>query len=278
MAPMPRSAASSLLRLAAAGETFHIIDTETTGLSPGSCRVIELATVSLRHGEIVGRFETLINPGVPIPAHITKLTGISTRMLAKAPPPDEAFRQWQRYLAGEGHFVAHNAGFDWGFLTAEFDRAGLDWPFQQRFCTVQLSRQCLPTLGRHSLENLIRHFGIRVTDRHRALADVEATAQIFCRFLEQLGGPPAPAAPESAPVGSWEALLVYVREHSVTTAAMLDQHAEPGELSEQGELVLRLTPVYRDRLAREGPKRALLEEAIRRVYGQQAQLRLEDRA
>ncbi|MFP5503941.1 MAG: exonuclease domain-containing protein [Candidatus Sericytochromatia bacterium] len=275
---MSRSAASSLLRLVASGETFHIIDTETTGLSPASCRVIELATVSLRHGQIVGSFETLINPGVSIPANITKLTGISQRMLTKAPPPDEAFRQWQAYLAGQGQFVAHNANFDWGFLTAEFDRAGLDWPFRDRYCTVQLSRQCLPNLGRHSLENLIRHFGIRVTDRHRALADVEATAQIFCRFIEQLGGAPAALPqPSETPADAWEQLLVYIRERSVTTAALLDQHAELGAISEGGELILKLTPVYRDRLARERAKRALIEEGIRAIYGMQVQLRLEAR-
>lgn len=278
---MSRSAASSLLRLVASGETFHIIDTETTGLSPASCRVIELATVSLRHGQIVGSFETLINPGVTVPANITKLTGISQRMLAKAPPPDEAFRQWQAYLAGQGQFVAHNANFDWGFLTAEFDRAGLAWPFRDRYCTVQLSRQCLPNLGRHSLENLIRHFGIRVSDRHRALADVEATAQIFCHFVEQLGGPPAslpqPAEDQALPDDAWDQLLVYIRERSVTTAALLDQHAEPGAVSPDGELTLKLTPVYRDRLAREHAKRALIEEGIRAIYGTQIQLRLEGR-
>lgn len=179
----------ALLAAVDAGDTFHIVDTETTGASPRTSRVIELATVSVRHGRIVDRFETLIDPGVPVPGWITRLTGISTRMLRGAPTPAEAYADWCAYLGGEGHFVAHNAPFDWGFLTAEFARLERPWPFTSRHCTVQMARRCLPQLPSRSLESLIAHYDIRVDDRHRALADAEATAIVFERLLEQLRAP-----------------------------------------------------------------------------------------
>lgn len=175
-----------LLKASAADATFHIVDTETTGSSARAARVIELATVTVRGGRIVDRFETLIDPGVSVPYWITKLTGIDTRMLKGAPTPSEAWQRWTDYLGEGGHFVAHNAPFDWGFLTAEFDRNTRPWPFVNRHCTVQMARHCLPQLPSRSLESLIAHYRIAVPARHRALADAEATADIFLRLIDQL--------------------------------------------------------------------------------------------
>ena len=180
----------ALLGLVDAGETFHFVDTETSGSSPANSRVIELATVSLRRGEVVGRFETLIDPGVSIPFWITRLTGITRKMLLGAPEPAAAYAAWEDYLlnTGTGPFVAHNAAFDWGFLTAEFARLGRPWPFSRPHCTVRLARHCLPQLRSRSLATLIEHFEIDVSARHRALADAEATAEIFQILLAQLRG------------------------------------------------------------------------------------------
>jgi DNA polymerase III epsilon subunit family exonuclease len=171
-----------------AGDIFHFIDTETSGSSPASSRVIELATVSLRQGQVVGRFETFIDAGVAVPFWITRLTGITEKMLVGAPAPDQAYAAWEHYLAttGPGAFVAHNAGFDWGFLTQEFSRIDRPWPFAQPHCTVRLARKCLPNLRSRSLASLIEHFNISVSARHRALADAEATAEIFNLLVEQL--------------------------------------------------------------------------------------------
>lgn len=175
-----------LLKATASDATFHIVDTETTGSSARTSRVIELATVTVRSGRIIGRFETLIDPGVPVPSWITQLTGINTPMLKGAPAPSEAWARWIEYLGGVGHFVAHNAPFDWGFLTAEFERDTRLWPFADRHCTVQMARHCLPQLASRSLESLIAHYRIAVPARHRALADAEATADIFLRLVAQL--------------------------------------------------------------------------------------------
>lgn len=170
------------------GATFHFVDTETSGSRATDSRVIELATVSLRRGEVVGRFETLIDPGVRVPPWITRLTGITQRMLVGAPAPMDAFAAWEDYLeeTGRGAFVAHNAPFDWGFLTTEFTRLDRPWPFDTPHCTVRLARRCLPQLRSRSLASLIEHYGIDVSARHRALADAEATAEVFNRLVAQL--------------------------------------------------------------------------------------------
>lgn len=268
---MTRSAFSTLLHLADQGERFHIVDTETTGLSPDHCRVIELATVTVKDGAIVDRFETLIDPGVVIPPFITQLTGIRPEMVEGAPRPHEAYTRWLDFLGGSGQFVAHNAGFDWDFLTTEFARAELTWPFQRKFCTVQLSRHCLPQLKSHKLERLIQHFGIQVSDRHRALADVEATAAVFLNFLAQLRGE-QPAAVEKIVPAAWEPLFDYVKERSVTTAAMLEQHAQLSGPEPDGTIVLRIPPVFLERL---DARRPLIEEGLQALLGAPASLRLE---
>lgn len=190
MIPTKRPWLNELLRLSASGATLHVTDTETTGSSSRVGRVIEIATVSVRSGAVVGRFETLVDPGVPVPAMITALTGISRSMLEGAPGPAEAIAAWDAYLGCEGHFVAHNAPFDWAFLKAEYQRQGRDWPFEKRFCTVQLARTCLPALPSRSLDALIAYFGLRVDARHRALGDAEATAEVLIRLLAQLEAEP----------------------------------------------------------------------------------------
>jgi DNA polymerase-3 subunit epsilon len=182
-----------LLALVDAGHTFHFVDTETSGSSPASSRVIELATVSVRRGEVVGRFETLIDPGVHVPSWITRLTGITGKMLVGAPAPIDAYAAWEDYLleVGSGAFVAHNAPFDWGFLTREYQRLDRPWPFSQPHCTVRLARKCLPHLRSRSLASLIAYYEIAVPARHRALADAEATAEVFNRLIAQLTPTPA---------------------------------------------------------------------------------------
>jgi DNA polymerase III epsilon subunit family exonuclease len=292
MVPSPWA---SLVDLADRGATFHITDTETTGLSAGTNRVIELATVSVRDGRIVDRFETFINPGVRVPARITEITGIRDAMLEGAPRPEAAFRAWRAYLGQGGHFVAHNARFDWDFLLAEFGRAELAWPFDQSICTVRLARHCLPRLPKHGLDALIAHYGIVVGDRHRALADVEATADIFLRLLDRLRGAPEstpdqprpvartvtikrpPAAAPAPPTDGWDALIAFVRARSNPTAALLVQHASLARREADGAIVIHLTPVYKDRLDQEPRKRELVEAGAQAVYGAEVRVRLEAR-
>lgn len=268
---MPSTTWHPLLAAYERGEAFHITDTETTGFKPPGARVIELATVSLRRGEVVDRFETFIDPGVFVPSRITEITGITTPMLRGAPKPPVALKRWLDYMGGTGHFVAHNANFDWNFLKAECDMAGLAWPFGRSFCTVQLARHCLPRLRSHKLEELIAHYGIRVSDRHRALADVEATATVFLNLLSQLGADVAPA-PSVERSATWEDVLAYLKGLSPTTAAIVTQQASV-RMEEDG-LVLALKPNFCARLEQDR-ERAFLEKAVAHVFGAAYPLRLE---
>lgn len=168
------------------GETFQITDTETTGSSAATCHVIELATVTVRGGQIVDRFSSLIDPGVHVPYWITGITGIDTEMLRGAPETAVVLDRWLSYLDSQGQFVAHNAPFDLAFLSEEFRRWQRPWPFVGSLCTVRLARHCLPHLPSRSLGALIAHYGIEVGSRHRALADAEATAHVFLALVDQL--------------------------------------------------------------------------------------------
>ncbi len=294
----------SLARNAARGDLFHIIDTETTGSAPPSSRVIELACATLRHGEVVDRFETLIDPGVPIPPFITRLTGITSAMVRGQARPDDAMRAFAAYIAARpGHFVAHNASFDYNFLQAEFAAAELEWPFSGRYCTVRLSRHCNPQLARHNLDALIKHYGVVVKDRHRAMADVDATAIAFWRMVETLADGPGPRArPAVGPIGgvdakgaarpalpaggadakgdtrpalppgAWRAVIRAVAAESRTLAAMLEQHGALGEPEPDGAVPVALREPFFTKV--DAAKLGVLQAAVCAVLGPAARARL----
>jgi DNA polymerase-3 subunit epsilon len=162
---------------------FAVVDVETTGTSAGrGDRITEIAIVRVERGEIVDRWSTLVNPERPIPLHITALTHITWAMVRDEAPfrtivPDVLSR-----LAG-AVFTAHNAPFDWRFVSEEVRRgtgAELSGP---RLCTVRMARALLPSLPRRSLDHLTRYFGITIDARHRALGDALATAEALRRLL-----------------------------------------------------------------------------------------------
>lgn len=170
------------------GGPFHVTDVETTGTSPGRDETLEIATVTVVGGEVVGRYQRLIKPERPIPGFITKLTGIDNGMVAQEAGRDEVFADWAAYVAGHGqgpkvgHFVAHNAAFDLGFMRTGAYLARQPWPFPEAHtpgCTVAWARKAWPQLKSRSLGALIAHFGLEVDARHRALADAEATAVLM---------------------------------------------------------------------------------------------------
>jgi len=162
---------------------FAVVDVETTGMrATGPDRVTDVAVVVVQgtRREIV--FESLVNPGVPIPPRIAGLTGITDAMVREAPRFEAVADQVLAALAGRV-FVAHNARFDWGFLTAEIRRArdlGLSGP---RLCTVRLARRLLPQLESRSLDSLSLYFGLENNARHRAAGDALATADLLGRLL-----------------------------------------------------------------------------------------------
>lgn len=177
---MPPPAGGAELR----GLTFAVVDVETTGMSP-LCgdRVTEVAAVVVRDGVVTDRFQTLVNPERPIPPRISALTHITNDMVRHAPPFRVVRAELADLLAGRV-FVAHNAGFDWRFLSAEMEFAGGGPLGGRRLCTVRLARRLLPELPSRRLDALARHYGIAIESRHRAMGDADATARILLRLLE----------------------------------------------------------------------------------------------
>ncbi len=164
---------------------YAIIDVETTGGSPSSDRVIEIAVFVFDGEKITHSFSTLVNPRRPIDPYVTKLTGISNDMVKDSPLFEEVHEKILE-LTHENIFVAHNVKFDFGMIRQEFKRLGIDFNRKQ-LDTVNLARKVLPGFESYSLGNICDSLGIEITDRHRASGDAEATV----RLLELILAKPA---------------------------------------------------------------------------------------
>jgi len=173
--------------------SYAVVDVETTGGSPGTGhRVAEIAAIVVEQGRITQVFERLVNPGRAIPPFITRLTGISDTMVQGAPPFAEIAPELVQVLAGNV-FVAHNAGFDWGFVSAELEGALGRTPRALTLCTVRLARLLLPQLPRRTLDHVAHHYGVRDVAaryplrrsvRHSAAGDAIVTAHCLLRLLD----------------------------------------------------------------------------------------------
>ena len=165
--------------------TFVVTDTETTGLKAKEHRVIEIGAVKVQDGEVVDRFQQLVNPQRSIPGRITKLTGITTGMVFDAPTMDDVMPDYLDFL-DDGILTAHNLSFDKGFIDAECTRIGAEERPNETLCTVRLARRLLPGLDSKGLSRLVQFYDIDVEGRHRALGDAEATGIVLRRLLSQL--------------------------------------------------------------------------------------------
>jgi len=165
-------------------ERLVILDCETTGGKPTFHRIIEVGLAIVEHGEIVQRWQSLVDPGTPLPVAISQLTGIDEDMLAGAPTFAQIAETLLQHLDGRV-LVAHNARFDHAFLKNEFARIGIS--FRARLlCSVKLSRRLFPQQRRHSLDAIVRRLGLSVENRHRALDDALAVWQFFLRIGESI--------------------------------------------------------------------------------------------
>ncbi len=167
--------------------TFVVLDLETTGTSPGIDAITEIGAVKYRGGERLGTFDTLVNPDAPIPPYITVLTGITEAMVFPAPRIDEVLPALLEFIGG-AVLVGHNFRFDTGFLDAALlARGGSRLP-NRRADTLGISRRLLRgDLPDLRLGTLAQHLGAEVEPCHRALADAEATAEVFHSLLERAG-------------------------------------------------------------------------------------------
>ncbi len=162
---------------------YVVFDVETTGSAAGKGGAItEFGAMKLVRGEVVDQFSTLVNPGRPIDPFVVRLTGITDRMVADAPPISGVMPRFEEFAEG-CVLVGHNVQFDCSFVTAA--RGGVRLP-NEVLDTLKLARCLVPGLGRYRLGALATHFGVRQMPNHRALADVAATTEIFKKLLKLL--------------------------------------------------------------------------------------------
>lgn len=161
---------------------YAIVDIETTGGNAGGSRITEIAIIIHNGTEVIGRWETLVNPQKEIPLAIFALTGINNEMVRDAPIFDEVAEKVLEMLTGR-IFVAHNVNFDYSFIRHQLEELGFKWT-ARKLCTVRASRKIRPGLFSYSLGNLCRSLDINLENRHRAGGDADATAILFSRLLE----------------------------------------------------------------------------------------------
>lgn len=174
--------------------TFVVVDLETTGGSTSGTStaapdaITEIGAVKIRGGAVVGEFATLVDPRRGIPPQISRLTKITTAMVCDAPTIDAVLPAFLEFARGSV-LVAHNAGFDIGFLRAAADRCGTTWPRPPVLCTVRLARRVLSREEAPSvrLAELVSLFGIVSQPTHRALDDARATVGVLHALIERVG-------------------------------------------------------------------------------------------
>jgi DNA polymerase-3 subunit epsilon len=171
--------------------TFVVVDLETTGGSHSNSSITEIGAVKIRGGEIIGEFQTLVNPGSPIPAFITVLTGITDAMVVEAPKIGEALFSFLEFAGSpeETVLIAHNAPFDIGFLKAAGLECATPWPKFQVIDTARVARYVVTRdeAPNCKLATLANFFGAATNPDHRALSDARATVDVFHGILDRLG-------------------------------------------------------------------------------------------
>ncbi len=180
--------------LALRDTTFVVVDLETTGgRTKGTAgtppdAITEIGAVKVRGGVVLGEFATLIDPQRSIPPQIVQLTGITTAMVSDAPAIDAVLPMFLEF-AGDAVLVAHNAGFDIGFLRAAAQRCDIAWPRPEVLCTVRLARRVLSREEAPSvrLASLARLFAVTTQPTHRALDDARATVDVLHALIERVG-------------------------------------------------------------------------------------------
>ncbi len=162
---------------------FAVVDIETTGGMVKRDRIIEIGIVLMQNDQIIDQFQSLVHPERSIPYNITQITGIRDEMVQNAPKFYEIAREIIEWT--EGHiFVAQNVRFDYGFIRREFEQLGYTYS-RRLLCTARLARRLHPNLKRYNLDNLIRYYQVTCKNRHRALDDARATADILSLMLRE---------------------------------------------------------------------------------------------
>ncbi len=166
-------------------EECIVFDLETTGLSQADDRITEIGAVRVKGGEVLEEFNTFVNPGIPIPARITELTGITNDMVKDAPNEEEALRAFYEFCGDACVLVAHNAPFDTGFVKRAAERCGMDYPFTS-VDTVPIARALYPHLRNHKLDTVAKALSLPPFNHHRACDDARVLAMIYIKLIEEM--------------------------------------------------------------------------------------------
>ena len=169
---------------AAFSDEFVAFDLETTGLRADYDRITEIGAVIMQGGQEKGRFQTFVNPGTPIPAEVTRLTGIRDEDVADAPSEAEAVAAFLDF-AGARILVGHNADFDMGFLAKACERMGREFSATS-LDTLILSQSLLSGLRKHSLDSAAGYLGLPEFRHHRASDDAVTCGLLLEKFFERL--------------------------------------------------------------------------------------------
>ena len=165
-------------------DTFVVFDLETTGFSAEVDRIIEIGAVKIKNGEIVDNFSKFVNPKIPIPFRIEKLTGINDSMVMEAEPIEKILPEFLEFC-GDAVMVAHNAGFDTSFIINNAERLGIKYD-PTIMDTVLLAQFVIPNLHNYKLDTLCKHLVVSLENHHRAVDDAQATAYIYLKMVKML--------------------------------------------------------------------------------------------
>ena len=164
---------------------FLVLDTETNGKAGDACEMTEVGAVLVGGGELHERWESLVHVRAPLSRGIQRFTGITQHMVDEAPAAELVLPELAEQLA-DRVLVGHNVSFDRRVLRQAFERAGLEWPDPPALCTVALARRLAPLARQRRLTALAGALGVEVETAHRALADAETCARVFCALFPKL--------------------------------------------------------------------------------------------
>lgn len=165
--------------------TYVVFDVETTGLSAIYNDLIQVAASKMYKGNIVAEFDEFINPGHPLSAFTTELTGITDEHVKNAKPLVQVLKEFQEFCK-DTVLVAHNATFDVGFMNANYERHGLPRITQPVIDTLEFARNLYPEYKRHGLGPLTKRFGVALEHHHMANYDAEATGRLLFIFIKEV--------------------------------------------------------------------------------------------
>jgi DNA polymerase-3 subunit epsilon len=202
--------------------TFVGFDTETTGKFPLDAEICEIAAVKWRGGQIIETFETLLKPSKPMGAEVIAIHHITNEMVENAPFITDKIHEFHLFIQDTVP-LAHHAPFDLGFVSLEFERAGLPLPEHPVLCTSLLSRKLFPESENHRLQTLIKFFSLSQGAAHRALDDTKACLEVGLRCLAKTGEAAllSEAFAHQGGALTWERFSMRALEQQIACAALI---------------------------------------------------------